>query len=61
MGAYSRRALSKSSQFSAIVFYFAAKREDVPKQNFNCLLKVSLKYLENSVSMEFLVELCLFQ
>ena len=32
-------------------FYFATKH--VPKQDFNCLLKVSLKYLENSVSMKF--------
>ena len=45
--------LIKFSQFSAIVMLFATKREDVPKQNFTCLLNVSLKYVENSVSMEF--------
>ena len=58
MGAYSRWALIrgwaliKFSPFSASSKFILqqnnteiiTKREDVPKQNFNCSLKVSLKY-----------------
>ena len=37
------------------------RSEDVPKQNFNCSLKVSVKYHENSVFREVSVVLSQFQ
>lgn len=53
VGAYPRWLLIKFSQFSAIVINFEKKKRedvpDVPKQNFNSSLKVSLKCLENLV------------
>ncbi len=51
VGAYSSWALIKFSRLSAnSKFTFVTKQqiitkcEDVPKQNFNCSLKVSVKY-----------------